>query len=85
MNAYNIVMRPAALRQLKKIPVKERLKLYAAIELLAQDPRPPASRQLRGRDGWRVRIGNYRIIYAIDDGVLVVTLIAEGHRREVYR
>jgi mRNA interferase RelE/StbE len=85
MNKYQIILRPAALRQLKKINKKERLKLFAAIELLAQDPRPPASRQLKGRDGWRVRVGNYRIIYTIDDGVLIITIIAVGHRRDVYR
>jgi mRNA interferase RelE/StbE len=72
-------------RQNQFIGNKERLKIFAAIELISQDPRPPASGQLKGRDGWRVRVGDYRIIYSIDDGDLAITVIAIGHRREVYR
>jgi mRNA interferase RelE/StbE len=53
--------------------------------MLAQDPRPPASRPLRGRPGYRLRVGDYRIIYTIDAGVLLIVVIAMGHRRDVYR
>jgi mRNA interferase RelE/StbE len=52
--------------------------------LLAQDPRPPASRPLRGRPGYRVRVGDYRIIYTVADDVLLVVVVTLGHRRDVY-
>jgi mRNA interferase RelE/StbE len=51
---------------------------------LEHDPRPPGCKKLRGRDAWRIRIGDYRAIYEIDDGRLIVTVITVGHRREVY-
>ena len=84
MSRYRVEFRPAAARQLRKIEPQSRERLRGAITLLAEDPRPPASRQLRGRPGWRVRVGDYRIIYTIDDGLLVVAVITIGHRREAY-
>jgi mRNA interferase RelE/StbE len=59
-------------------------RIQGVITLLGQDPRPPASRPLVGREGYRVRVGDYRIIYTIDDNVLVVLDCALGHRRDVY-
>jgi mRNA interferase RelE/StbE len=56
-----------------------------AIRALGQDPRPPGSRQLAGRDGWRLRVGDYGVIYDIDDAQHVVTVLHIGHRRDVYR
>lgn len=53
--------------------------------MLAENPRPPASRPLRGREGWRLRVGDYRILYTIHDEVLVIVIVTVGHRREVYR
>jgi mRNA interferase RelE/StbE len=54
------------------------------IALLAEDPRPPGARKLQGRDGLRVRVGDYRVIYLVEDNVLRVLVIAVGHRREIY-
>ena len=85
MTTYDIEFRPAALRELRKIDRSTQPRIRGAIALLAQDPRPPASRQLRGRDGYRLRVGDYRIIYTIDDGVLLIVVVTIGHRREVYR
>lgn len=85
MSTYEIEFRPAALRELRKIDRSTQPRIQGAITLLAQDPRPPASRQLRGRDGYRLRVGDYRIIYTIDDGVLLIVVITIGHRREVYQ
>jgi mRNA interferase RelE/StbE len=59
-------------------------RLQAAIALLAEDPRPPASRPLRGRPAWRVRVGDYRVIYTIEDDVLLIVVVTLGHRRDVY-
>jgi mRNA interferase RelE/StbE len=60
-------------------------RIEGAIALLAEDPRPPASRPLKGRVGYRVRVGYYRIIYTIQDDVLLIVVVALGHRRDVYR
>ncbi len=85
MSAYEVEFRPAALRELRKMDRSTQPRIRGAIALLAQDPRPPASRQLRGRDGYRLRVGDYRIIYTIDDGVLLIVVVTIGHRREVYQ
>jgi mRNA interferase RelE/StbE len=82
---YRIEVTPAALRELRKLPRAVEPRIRGAIELLAADPRPPASRPLRGRDGYRVRVGDYRIIYTISDNVLLIVVVAPGHRREIYR
>ena len=82
---YRIVLRPAALRTLRKINPADQDRIRGAIALLAHDPRPPGARALRGRDALRVRVGNYRIIYTVRDDVLQVLVVAIGHRREVYR
>ena len=85
MKAYRIEFRPAALRELRKIDQSTQPRIQGAISLLANDPRPPASRPLRGRDGYRLRVGEYRIIYTIDDGVLLIVVATIGHRRDVYQ
>ncbi|MGL4338868.1 MAG: type II toxin-antitoxin system RelE family toxin [Rhodoglobus sp.] len=79
-----IELRPAAVRSLKRIDPQDRDRIRGAIALLGEDPRPPGARALRGRFGFRVRVGSYRIIYTIDDDVLVVAVVALGHRRDVY-
>jgi mRNA interferase RelE/StbE len=85
VSAYRIELRPAAARALRKLDRDVGLRIQGAIALLGQDPRPPTARALRGRPGMRVRVGDYRIIYTIDDDVLVVVVVALGHRREIYR
>jgi len=84
VSAYRIELRPAAVRALRKLDPQVRPRLQGAIALLSEDPRPPASRALRGRPGFRVRVGDYRIIYTIEDDVLLVVVITLGHRRDVY-
>ncbi|MGH2861041.1 MAG: type II toxin-antitoxin system RelE family toxin [Solirubrobacteraceae bacterium] len=78
-------MRPAAARQLRKLDPQTARRIQGVIALLADDPRPPASRPLTGRPAWRVRAGDYRVIYTIEDDRLVVVVITIGHRRDVYR
>jgi len=85
VSRYRIELRPAAVRALRAIERKQQARIRGAIELLATDPRPPASRPLRGRPGYRVRVGDYRIIYTIEDDVLLVVVVTLGHRRDVYR
>lgn len=83
---YAIEVAPAAARQLRKLDAEARRRIQAAIELLAEDPRPASARQLVGGDGeWRVRTGDYRVIYEVHDQVLVILVVAVGHRRDIYR
>lgn len=82
---YEVEVRPAALKALRKVESRDRVRIQAAIELLAEDPRPPNSKALRGRAGFRVRVGDYRIIYTVDDGVMVIVVVTLGHRRDVYK
>lgn len=83
--SYRITLAPAAARQLRKFDPQVRRRIQAALELLAIDPRPPAATRLVGGSGeWRVRTGDYRIIYEIHDDQLLVLVLRVGHRRDVY-
>lgn len=85
MSRYRVEVRPAAIRALRKVDPNVRPRIEGAIALLAEDPRPPASRPLSGRPGYRVRVGDYRIIYTVQDDVLLIVVVTLGHRRDVYR
>lgn len=82
--SYQVELRPAAIRALKRIDPQDRDRLRGAIALLGEEPRPPGAKALQGRPGLRVRVGNYRIIYTVNDGILVVAVITLGHRSNVY-
>lgn len=82
---YRIEFTTAAARQSKKLPLAARNRVLDAIAALAVDPRPRGSRKLTGEEvAWRIRVGDYRVIYEINDSVLVVTVVRTAHRREVY-
>ncbi|GAC1379840.1 MAG: type II toxin-antitoxin system RelE/ParE family toxin [Marmoricola sp.] len=84
--SYRIDISPAAARELRKLDRVALRRVQAAIELLAETPRPPGAKKLVGGQGeWRVRTGDYRIVYEIHDEVLVVLVLAAGHRRDIYR
>ena len=83
---YRVQVAPAAVRQVRKLDGSALRRVPAAIELLAEEPRPSGAKKLVGGDGeWRVRTGDYRIVYEINDGVLLVLVVAEGHRREIHQ
>ena len=83
---YRVEVAEAAVRSLRKRDPTARRRVQAAIELLAEQPRPSGARRLVGGDGlMRVRTGDYRIVYEIHDDVLVVLVVAVGQRREIYR
>jgi mRNA interferase RelE/StbE len=84
VSGYRIELRPAAVRALRKLDPPIARRVQGAIALLAQDPRPPAARALKGRPGLRVRVGDYRIIYTVHDDVLLVIVVTLGHRSDVY-
>lgn len=84
---YQVEFRPAAARELRKLGRTARDRIAKVIALLAEEPRPPAARMLTGDDTprlWRVRTGDYRVIYSIEDDVLLVLVIDVRHRRDAY-
>ncbi|HXD78701.1 MAG TPA: type II toxin-antitoxin system RelE/ParE family toxin [Puia sp.] len=81
---YTVLILPSAQKQLSKLPNAIASRIEDKLLELGHGPRPPGCKKLRGRDAWRIRIGDYRAIYEIDDGRLIVTVITIGHRREVY-
>jgi len=85
MRRYAVELRPAAARALRKVDPQDVPRLRGAIALLAEDPRPPGAKALQGRPGYRVRVGRYRIIYSIDDGILLVVVVTLGQRHDVYK
>jgi len=82
---YFLFILPRAQRELAALSKKDFEKVKAAILALAGNPRPANCSKLTGRNGWRIRIGNYRVIYEIDDPNRSVTVLNVGHRREIYR
>jgi mRNA interferase RelE/StbE len=84
MTRYRIELRPAAVKALRGIDPRDRKRIQGVIALLGEDPRPPGATALRGRPGFRVRVGDHRIVYTVDDGVLLVVVVTLGHRRRVY-
>ena len=83
---YALQFRPAALRQLRKVPKDALRRIRMATEDLRDEPRSEGAAKLAGtHDLWRIRVGDYRVVYTIADDVLVVTVVRVGHRREVYR
>ena len=84
--AYAIQFKPAALRQLEKLPRDLQKRMASKIQALRDDPFPSGCKKLFGEPGtWRVRIGDYRVIYQVHRGVLLILVINIGHRREAYR
>ncbi len=85
MASYSVVLTRSAAKELEDVPRKDRRRLVARIAALADEPRPVGAEKLSGAERYRVRQGDYRILYEIEDAVLVVTVVRVGHRREVYR
>lgn len=83
--SYRVEFTTAAARQVKKLPKSARDRILDAIEDLGEDPRPHGVKKLSGEQtAWRIRIGEYRVIYDVFDSELVVSVVRAGHRREVY-
>ena len=84
---YTVTILPAALRVLRSLPQNVRTRIRGEIDSLAENPRPHGVKSLQGsQKGYlRVRVGDYRIIYRIEDDRLLVVVVGIGHRREVYR
>ena len=85
MTLYSIRFGESFQKDINKIPQKDRKKLLARIDKLAIEPRPYGYEKLSGMEYYRVRQGNYRIIYSIRDTELIVLIIKIGHRKDIYR
>jgi mRNA interferase RelE/StbE len=85
MEKYKILIRKSAINELKNIPKKEIKKVIKRIQSLAQNPRPHGSQKLSAQERYRIRQGNYRIIYSVHNEELTVHVVKIGHRREIYR
>lgn len=83
--SYAITIRRSAIKQLADVPGPHDQRIKAAIRALADQPRPRGCAKLQGRDGWRIRIGRYRVIYDIFDAERRVDVVDIDHRRDVYR
>jgi mRNA interferase RelE/StbE len=83
---YRIQISRCAAKAITGLEKPVRRKVLAAIEALAENPRPQSCKKLVGQDAWRIRVANtYRVIYEIHDQVLLVTVVDVGHHREIYR
>ena len=85
MALYRVIVKESVSKDLKKIPKKDVRRIVSAIRTLAENPRPPQSKKLSGQDRYRLRQGNYRILYSIEDDRLIVCVVKVGDRRDVYR
>ena len=85
MPSYRIELKPAARRGLSKLPQVVQKRIARKIEVLARNPRPPGVEKLMGlSDLYRLRVGDYRILYQIQEKILLVLVVQVGHRREIY-
>lgn len=82
---YSIRITASAERDMKSLPSGTFHRISEAILSLGPTPRPRACKQLRGREGYRIRVGDYRILYLVDDASRIIEVIAVGHRKDVYR
>ncbi len=85
MASYRLSFKSSVARDLRSIPNQDVVKILARIEALAGNPRPPGCEKLSGLPRYRVRQGVYRIVYEIQDDVLLVLVVKIGHRKDVYR
>ena len=85
MSKYSITISKQARKQLRDIPRKDRLRISGAIELLGDNPVPPKALKLTNRDGYRLRVGDYRIIYIFNSNRLIILIINIAHRSAAYQ
>jgi mRNA interferase RelE/StbE len=82
---YSLLIKPSAVKELEALPTKDRRKIITRIEGLASEPRPHGCEKLSGLEQYRLRQGDYRVVYSVDDAARSVLVVKVGHRREVYR
>ncbi|MBI3666712.1 MAG: type II toxin-antitoxin system RelE/ParE family toxin [Acidobacteria bacterium] len=83
--AYSVLLKKSAEKELELLPTKIHDRVVELLVSLKKDPRPPGSKKLRGREGYRVRTGDYRVLYTVDDQRKEIMIFSVAHRREAYR
>jgi len=85
MAKYNIEIKKSAVKEINQLPAADLKRVLAAIDALSNDPRPHNSIKLSADERYRMRVGNYRILYMIEDDVLIVFVVKVGHRKDAYK
>lgn len=85
MAVYSVLITHSAEREIDRVPVEIRRLIVRRILALADDPRPHGSQKLSGEDKYRIRQGDYRVVYTIEDAIVTVTVVRVAHRSDVYR
>ena len=85
MANYDLLIKRPAAKELEAVPLKDRRRIVNRIQALANEPRAPGAEKLSGDEKYRVRQGDYRVLYEIDDASRSVTVVKIGHRSDVYR
>lgn len=85
MASYSLLIKRSAAKELEHLSAKDRRRIAAKVQALAAEPRPPGAERLSGQEKYRIRQGDYRVVYAVDDSIETVTVVRIGHRRDVYR
>jgi mRNA interferase RelE/StbE len=81
---YQLLIEKQVEKELEKIPEPDYSRIWISIKNLAINPRPSGFKKLKGRPGYRIRQGDYRIVYEISDRILTVFIVAAGHRKDIY-
>ena len=85
MENYDLRIKPSAVKELEALQAKDRRRIVSKIQNLAVEPRPQGCEKLTGQDRLRLRQGDFRILFEVDDSLRTVTIVKIGHRRDVYR
>jgi mRNA interferase RelE/StbE len=84
VSAYTLEFTPTAQKEFNRVPAKQADRILLAIRRLADDPRPHGSKKLVGQDSYRIRVGDYRVVYVIADKIVTVTIVRVRHRKDAY-
>lgn len=85
MESYRIVIKKSAAKEIERIEKKDRIRIIDKIRSLAEDPHPVGSNKLSRQEKYRIRQGNYRILYQVKNEELIINVVKVGHRRDIYK
>ena len=85
MAKYVVIIQPSAQKEIEKLPKPSQVKVLKVLVSLSDNPRPANCKKLVGADAWRVRVGDFRIVYLIEDNILTVEVVRVAHRKNVYK